>query len=303
MPLLQLCYLCCNRIISWWRILRNSRENIESCGHPSVSHSLLLRCYSLYFVSALHSTSLLALACKHPRKNCPIPSCPCFCSLSRIAAAPLSLFCPPFYLTLTFDRPAMWDSHYCPSLLSHLTPPSHPLPSLLSLFFLPPPRTFLLSPPSSTTPPPHTENDQPSLVWFDRGKFYLTFEGKLSLHQASVHTHSFWGSFVQASPLPCPAPSFLPLLLFLPCYPSINLTCTMLTPGISPSYAGNSTLGSSSLLPSPSDLVHCHFLCADCFSFFASRIINLQVLISVSSLLSFGSWFELWTAWTVILPD
>lgn len=25
---------------------------------------------------------------------------------------------------------------------------------------------------------PHTETDQPSLVWFDRGKFYLTFEGK-----------------------------------------------------------------------------------------------------------------------------
>lgn len=25
---------------------------------------------------------------------------------------------------------------------------------------------------------PHAETDQPSLVWFDRGKFYLTFEGK-----------------------------------------------------------------------------------------------------------------------------
>lgn len=33
-----------------------------------------------------------------------------------------------------------------------------------------------LSHPAST--PGHTENEQPSLVWFDRGKFYLTFEGK-----------------------------------------------------------------------------------------------------------------------------
>uniref|UniRef100_A0A8C5J4J9 SH3-containing GRB2-like protein 3-interacting protein 1 n=1 Tax=Junco hyemalis TaxID=40217 RepID=A0A8C5J4J9_JUNHY len=32
-----------------------------------------------------------------------------------------------------------------------------------------------LSHPAST--PGHTENEQPSLVWFDRGKFYLTFEG------------------------------------------------------------------------------------------------------------------------------
>uniref|UniRef100_A0A8C3TT63 SH3GL interacting endocytic adaptor 1 n=1 Tax=Catharus ustulatus TaxID=91951 RepID=A0A8C3TT63_CATUS len=34
-----------------------------------------------------------------------------------------------------------------------------------------------LSHPAST--PGHTENEQPSLVWFDRGKFYLTFEGSI----------------------------------------------------------------------------------------------------------------------------
>uniref|UniRef100_A0A670IXY5 SH3-containing GRB2-like protein 3-interacting protein 1 n=1 Tax=Podarcis muralis TaxID=64176 RepID=A0A670IXY5_PODMU len=45
------------------------------------------------------------------------------------------------------------DLHLCPSL------------SLL----------LNLSHPAST--PGHTENEQPSLVWFDRGKFYLTFEG------------------------------------------------------------------------------------------------------------------------------
>uniref|UniRef100_A0A4W5PAC2 SH3GL interacting endocytic adaptor 1 n=1 Tax=Hucho hucho TaxID=62062 RepID=A0A4W5PAC2_9TELE len=37
--------------------------------------------------------------------------------------------------------------------------------------------TLPSSSPCSLLPPPTTENDQPSLVWFDRGKFYLTFEG------------------------------------------------------------------------------------------------------------------------------
>uniref|UniRef100_A0A8C9L9A0 SH3-containing GRB2-like protein 3-interacting protein 1 n=1 Tax=Pavo cristatus TaxID=9049 RepID=A0A8C9L9A0_PAVCR len=35
----------------------------------------------------------------------------------------------------------------------------------------------LLNLPHPASPPGHTENEQPSLVWFDRGKFYLTFEG------------------------------------------------------------------------------------------------------------------------------
>lgn len=39
---------------------------------------------------------------------------------------------------------------------------------------------------------PHTETDQPSLVWFDRGKFYLTFEGKSGFltQGRSAYTHS-----------------------------------------------------------------------------------------------------------------
>lgn len=125
--------------------------------------------------------------------------------------------------------------------------PSHPLPSLSPLF-LHPPHTFLLTPPSST-PPPHTENDQPSLVWFDRGKFYLTFEGKFSLHQASVHTHTHSLSrLICASfspPLPCPFFPPSPLLFFLPCNPSITLTHAMLTPGWGPSYAVNYAVSSS----------------------------------------------------------
>lgn len=38
----------------------------------------------------------------------------------------------------------------------------------------------------------HTETDQPSLVWFDRGKFYLTFEGKSGFFTRgrSAYTHS-----------------------------------------------------------------------------------------------------------------
>lgn len=38
----------------------------------------------------------------------------------------------------------------------------------------------------------HTETDQPSLVWFDRGKFYLTFEGKSGFFTQgrSAYTHS-----------------------------------------------------------------------------------------------------------------
>lgn len=35
----------------------------------------------------------------------------------------------------------------------------------------------LLNPSHPASTPGHTENEQPSLVWFDRGKFYLTFEG------------------------------------------------------------------------------------------------------------------------------
>lgn len=85
-------------------------------------------------------------------------------------------------------------------------------PTSLPIIPLPPPPlcTSLLTSPSPHTPPPHTENDQPSLVWFDRGKFYLTFEGKLCLHRlACVHTHTLLKLICASSPLlSCPALSF-----------------------------------------------------------------------------------------------
>lgn len=68
------------------------------------------------------------------------------------------------------------------ALSPHVWPPRSPLPvaTLMTCsvthtvsFSLP---LLNLSHPAST--PGHTENEQPSLVWFDRGKFYLTFEGK-----------------------------------------------------------------------------------------------------------------------------
>lgn len=107
--------------------------------------------------------------------------------------------CDPICLRLSFvDRPAMWDSHYCPSLLPLLThfPLRHPSSSSSS-------SSLCLSPdPSPCTPSPHTENDQPSLVWFDRGKFYLTFEGKLSLHRL-VCAHTLLKLVCASAPLSC----------------------------------------------------------------------------------------------------
>lgn len=117
-----------------------------------------------------------------------------------------------FHLTVSCDRPAMWDSRYCPSLLLTHFPPLHPSSSTLLLLLVP----FSWPPPSST-PPPHTENDQPSLVWFDRGKFYLTFEGKFSLHQASVRANplSFEAHLCKLLPLvsSLPSPLFSPLAI------------------------------------------------------------------------------------------
>lgn len=51
------------------------------------------------------------------------------------------------------------------------------------------------SPRPYTSSPSNTETDQPSLVWFDRGKFYLTFEGKLgfiSKDVARAHSSLIW---------------------------------------------------------------------------------------------------------------
>lgn len=91
------------------------------------------------------------------------------------------------------------------TLLSFSPSPPHPLPSpsfLSLLLFVP-----LSWPLSPCKPSPHTENDQPSLVWFDRGKFYLTFEGKLCLHRL-VCAHTLLKLICASSPLSCPALSF-----------------------------------------------------------------------------------------------
>lgn len=86
----------------------------------------------------------------------------------------------PALFTVPYDGPVC-DSRYCPSL-----------PLLLpGLSSLPHPKPY--------TPPSNTETDQPSLVWFDRGKFYLTFEGKLrfmSKDVARVHSSLIWSPFL-----------------------------------------------------------------------------------------------------------
>ena len=74
-----------------------------------------------------------------------------------------------FHFTVTCDRPAMWDSRYCPSLLSPSHPssptslPSIPLPSPSSSYLLPRPPS-----PSSFLHPstPHREWPAiPCMVW------------------------------------------------------------------------------------------------------------------------------------------
>lgn len=98
------------------------------------------------------------------------------------------MFCPGGVppLPLAFTSPWCPIDLPCETHASVLLSPPHPLPSPVIPL---PPRPSLLIPHliPSTALPPHTENDQPSLVWFDRGKFYLTFEGKFALHRGSVH--------------------------------------------------------------------------------------------------------------------
>lgn len=137
-----------------------------------------------------------------------------------------------FHLTVTCNRPAMWDSRYCPSLLAPLTP-LHPLPRLSSLYLLPPPRPPFPTPPS-LYPRTLTENDQPSLVWFDRGKFYLTFEGKFSLQQGSAHTRYYEAHSCKLWPSSLLPLSSFPSWLLHHHHPFITLTLAMLSPCLSP---------------------------------------------------------------------
>ncbi|TNM88257.1 hypothetical protein fugu_006478 [Takifugu bimaculatus] len=86
-----------------------------------------------------------------------------------------------------------------------------------------------------------SENDQPSLVWFDRGKFYLTFEGKLSLHRL-VCAHTLLKLVCASSPLSC-------LALPSPFHSSLtdpSIPPPMLTPSSPPTKQLNSAAWFSS---------------------------------------------------------
>lgn len=113
-------------------------------------------------------------------------------------AAPSVLDCP-----LLIDLPC--ETHTTVLLSFPFSPTSLPINPL------PPPCASLLTL-SPCIPSPHTENDQPSLVWFDRGKFYLTFEGKLSLHRLAC-THTLLKLICASAPSlawPCPLLSIPP---------------------------------------------------------------------------------------------
>uniref|UniRef100_A0A8B9FDX7 SH3-containing GRB2-like protein 3-interacting protein 1 n=1 Tax=Amazona collaria TaxID=241587 RepID=A0A8B9FDX7_9PSIT len=88
----------------------------------------------------------------------------CFCLFDANVAVPISFNLLLFYVSLQ-SRP------FSPPIHSSSPPPIAPLARAESTSSIS--STNSLS--AATTPT--VENEQPSLVWFDRGKFYLTFEG------------------------------------------------------------------------------------------------------------------------------
>lgn len=111
-------------------------------------------------------------------------------------------------------------------LFTHF-PAFHPCTSSLLL-------VLLSRPPPSLYPRTLTENDQPSLVWFDRGKFYLTFEGKFSLQQGSAHTRYYEAHSCKLWPSSLLPLSSFPSWLLHHHHPFITLTLAMLSPWLSP---------------------------------------------------------------------
>jgi len=117
--------------------------------------------------------------------------------------------CPPAPIIVPYDGPVC-DSRYCPSLPFSFPASPH-------------------SPRPYTSSPSNTETDQPSLVWFDRGKFYLTFEGKLgfiSKDVARAHSSLIWlppfsriRSFIKS-------PWHLLCSVYLLCHLTVHLTIT-----------------------------------------------------------------------------
>lgn len=141
------------KLCHWWRKLCQfcSRANwiISLCRIINLRFCTLSRTTSFSTHLPLTSPhSCLMHASTHNKKN---PSHPTHVATSCVSACrgPLSPFRPPaststFHLTVSCDRPAMWDSRYCPSLLLTHFPPFHPSSSTLLLIpfswpHLPPP--------------------------------------------------------------------------------------------------------------------------------------------------------------------
>lgn len=149
---------------------------------------------------------------------------------------PLSSFAPSLHLHVSphwrvIDLPCETHATVLLSLpLSPLFthfPAFHPCTSSLLL-------VLLSRPPPSLYPRTLTENDQPSLVWFDRGKFYLTFEGKFSLQQGSAHTRYYEAHSCKLWPSSLLPLSSFPSWLLHHHHPFITLTLAMLSPWLSP---------------------------------------------------------------------
>ncbi len=159
--------------------------------------------------------------------TCPV-SCATFVSVSRILV--ISIW-GELWPSLTFDL-CPWPPSLCHMMdlcVTHATvllSPSSSLP--------------LLTPHPYTSFPSNTETDQPSLVWFDRGKFYVTFEGKLGLISKDVaraHSSLIWHltspfflmhSFIHQNQLwyICLSSTHLLCSVFLLCHLTVHLTVT-----------------------------------------------------------------------------
>lgn len=176
LPLMKKVLNCHNWSISWYTItillcciLEKTVDAAPETGnHFMVSSgcppSDLRSCIAHlpHWLSAYTWPSLhLTFAFPHTRKHEPKKEKHVL-SRSSVPLRPLAST-STFHLTVTCDRPAMWDSRYCPSLPPPLTPP-HPLPSLSSLFLL---LLILFSWPTFLHPlTPHREWPAiPCMVW------------------------------------------------------------------------------------------------------------------------------------------
>lgn len=197
---------------------------------------------------------------QHKQKTTVYPSC-------HMLLDPLSSFAPqpppPRFTSLwrVIDLPCETHATVLLSLpLSPLFthfPTFHPCTSSLLL-------VLLSRPPPSLYPRTLTENDQPSLVWFDRGKFYLTFEGKFSLQQGSAHTRYYEAHSCKLWPSSLLPLSSFPSRLLHHHHPFITLTLAMLSSRLNPSPRARYSVQYLPLTSSDDD-VHFHHVCTDSF--------------------------------------